>query len=1175
MGNTRFLLPLIVVLLYHNFVTFVSMESLNITTDQLALLALKSHVTFDPQNLLATNWSSATSVCNWFGVTCASQQLRVTALNLFGMSLVGTIPPHLGNLSFLSRLNIGNNSFHGSLPHQLANLHRLNFINFGNNSMSGDIPAWFGSFAQLQSLFLHGNNFTGIIPSSLCYLPKLEILRLDNNNLQGQIPVEIGNLSALKTFYVDTNQLSGSIPSSIFNLSSLQILDLSNNELDGLIPSIPLNISSLQVIDFTTNALIGSLPSDMFDKLPNLHGLYLSENLLSGRIPPSLFKCKELTELSLSNNHFEGSLPTEIGNLTMLRKLQLGANNLRGQIAWEIGSLINLETLSFSENYFAGPIPSSIGNLTLLKNLDFSSNSLSGTLPLKIGNLQNLEILFLGNNSFTGNIPPSIFNISTARAIWLGLNRFSGQLPSTMGLGLPKLQGLYLGLNELSGPIPNSITNASQLIYLQLSNNSFSGFLPDNLGNLRYLQELDLGHNNFSSEPSSPELSFLSSLTNCKDLRVLIFDDNPLINGELPISVGNLSSSLTLFYVSHCNIKGTLPSEIGNLSKLLWLGLDHNNLTGTIPTTLGRLRELQDVNIGNNKLEGFIPSELCHLQRLTYLTLTGNRLSGPIPACLGDVVSLRNLFLGSNNFTSIPSTLTRLDGLLFLELSSNSLSGSLPIDIGKWKSVTNLNLSDNQFSGSIPSSIGDLIDLTHLSLSGNMLQGSIPQSFGDLIGLEFLDLSRNSLSGTIPESLEQLSHLKYLNVSFNRLQGEIPNGGSFANYSSQSFMGNEALCGSPRFEVQPCKSDPSRRSKGTELLKYILPAVGSAILILAVVIICLRSRNRKAEVTTDQENMLPSTQWRRISYHELDQATDRFSESKLLGEGSFGSVYLGTLSNGMSIAVKVFNVNVDRALKSFDVECEVLRNIRHRNLVKIISSCSNIDFKALVLEFMPNGNLEKWLYSHNLFLDISQRLNIMIDIASALEYLHHGHTPAVVHCDLKPNNVLLDKGMTAHLGDFGIAKLLGEEDLMKQTMTLATIGYMSPEYGSEGIVSTKGDVYSFGNLLMETFTKKKPTNEMFIEEMSLKYWVKESLPSAVVHVVDNDLLNTGEIELLATKDCVFSILQLALECSAELPEERIDMEEVVARLKKIKVMFLKKVEQGGGDSRDNGVRSSG
>ncbi|XVF79024.1 hypothetical protein PTKIN_Ptkin14bG0186200 [Pterospermum kingtungense] len=1163
MANTRFiLLPLIVLLLFHNFVCSLSVQSPNITTDRLAILALKSHVTFDPQNLLATNWSTDTSVCNWIGVTCGSRNHRVTALDLSGMGLVGTIPPHLGNLSFLSSFTIVNNSFHGSLPNQLANLRRLKYINLGYNNITGEIPSWFDSFTQLEALFLYGNNFTGVIPPSLCYLPKLEILTLDKNDLRGQIPDAIGNLSTLRIFSLDTNQVSGSIPASIFNMSSLEIVDLSNNRFSGSIPSVALNVSSIQYIDLSVNALTGNLPSDMFDKFPDLQGLWLFNNRLSGKIPPSLFKCKELRILSLGDNHFEGRFPKEIGNLTMLQTLELFGNNIKGEIPYEIGNLLNLEKLFIYENNLEGTIPSSIGNLTLLQTLSCFSNSLSGTLPHEVGRLQNLETLSLLNNSFTGSIPPSIFNISTLRFIGLHFNRFSGQLPSTTGLRLPKLQELHLAINELSGPIPPSLTNATQLVHIQLLNNSFSGFIPDTFGNLRYLKRLDLSHNNLSSRPSSPELSFLRSLTNCKDLEALIFDGNPLISGELPTSIGNLSASLTLFYASLCNIKGNIPSEIGNMRKLLWLGLDHNDLTGTIPTTMGRLRGLQNVNLGNNKLEGSIPSELCNLQKLAYLTLTGNKLSGPIPACLGDVVSLRNLFLGSNNFTSIPSTLTRLDGILFLELSSNSLSGSLPIDIGNLKSVTNLNLSDNQFSGAIPSSIASLIDLTHLSLSGNMLQGSIPQSFDKLISLEYLDLSRNNLSGIIPKSLEKLPNLRYLNMSFNRLQGEIPNGGSFGNYSSTSFMGNEALYGSSRFQVPPCKTGSATRSKITRLLKYILPPAGLAILVVVMVIMFIQSRNRKAEVPTDEEDLPSAPGWRRISYRELDQATDGFSDSNLLGVGSFGSVYRGTLSNGMRIAVKVFNVNLDRADKSFHVECEVLCNIRHRNLLKIITSCSNgSEFKALVLEFMPNGSLEKWLYSHNYFLVVSQRLNIMIDIALALEYLHHGHASPVVHCDLKPNNVLLDEDIVAHLADFGIAKLLGEKDLMIQTRTLATIGYMSPEYGSEGIVSPKGDVYSFGILLMETFTRKKPTDEMFGEEMSLKHWVKVSLPYKVLDIMDANLLNTGERECLASKDCVSSILQLALECSADLPEDRIDMKEVVPRLKKIKIKFLKEVKQ--------------
>ncbi|XP_059651105.1 probable LRR receptor-like serine/threonine-protein kinase At3g47570 [Cornus florida] len=185
----------------------------------------------------------------------------------------------------------------------------------------------------------------------------------------------------------------------------------------------------------------------------------------------------------------------------------------------------------------------------------------------------------------------------------------------------------------------------------------------------------------------------------------------------------------------------------------------------------------------------------------------------------------------------------------------------------------------------------------------------------------------------------------------------------------------------------------------------------------------------------------------RISYHELMQATDGLSESNLLGMGSFGSVYKATLIDGTILAVKVFNVQQEAAFKSFDAECEILRNIRHRNLTKVISSCSNLDFKALILEYMPNGSLEKWLYSHNYFLDILQRLKIMIDVACSLDYLHHDCSTRVVHCDLKPSNVLLDEDMVTYVSDFGIAKFLEQGDSIALTKTLATFGYIAPGEG--------------------------------------------------------------------------------------------------------------------------------
>ncbi|GKU94284.1 hypothetical protein SLEP1_g7803 [Rubroshorea leprosula] len=256
------------------------------------------------------------------------------------------------------------------------------------------------------------------------------------------------------------------------------------------------------------------------------------------------------------------------------------------------------------------------------------------------------------------------------------------------------------------------------------------------------------------------------------------------------------------------------------------------------------------------------------------------------------------------------------------------------------------------------------------------------------------------------------------------------------------------------------------------------------------------------------------------------------TKENFLGRGSFGLVYSGILQDGMNIAIKVFNLQVEDVLRRFDAEREVLSSIRHRNLIKIISRCCNEDFKAL-------------------------RLYMMKDVASALEYLHHGHPIPIIHYDLKPSNVLLDEDMVAHVGDFGLAKLMGVGESMMQTTRIATIGYMALEYGSLGMVSTKGDIYSYGILLMETFTRRKPTDELFTGEMSLKLWVRESLSYSVTKIVDPNLINREEKHYNAKINCVTSIMELALNYCAESPRERPNVMDVAAMIKKIKEKYLK------------------
>ncbi|KAJ8774104.1 hypothetical protein K2173_009535 [Erythroxylum novogranatense] len=933
-------------------------------------------------------------------------------------------------------------------------------------------------------------------------------------------------------------------------------------------------------------SLKGTL-SPYIGNLSFLRVVNLTGNSFSGNVPEEVGRLFRLRNLILVNNSFEGEIPASLSNCSELRTIGLSMNLLSGEIPPEISSVSKLVSLNLARNRLIGTIPSSLGNLTALTDLSLDSNHLEGRIPPEIGLLSNLQSLNLYTNLLSGAVPNSLFNLSSLLTFDVSNNSFEGQLPHDFGLNLPNLQKLNLGGNQFFGPIPSTILNASRLRDIDFTQNGFVGQVPTNFGMLKDLETLQLSINPLGTENSTDDLGFISSLSNCTNMRMLIAVGSGL-KGQFPDSIANLSSNLTFLGLSNNSISGNIPEGIGNLVNLIYLGLADNMLTGIIPGSVTKLAKLQRLLMHNNSISGQIPSHIGNLSQLSSLSLWGNSLEGRIPTSLGACSRLQQLDISYNKLSGpIPEQVMSLPSLsLLLYLSGNQLTGPLPVQVGSLKSLRAMFIEDNKLSGEIPSTLGDCVMLDSLDLKGNMLEGNIPSSLSNLRNLRILDLSKNNLSGQIPKSLSELKSLSQLNFSFNILDGEVPTEGVFSNISKFSAFGNHKLCGGIRLlQLPSCPkqiTEKDHRRSGRALLLYIAGPIACAILLSLCFCAFLYWKRHSKRVHAPVLPLI--NQHVEVTYADLLQATEGFSSANLIGEGSFGSVYKGTLIAGeMFVAVKVFHLQASGANKSFFAECEALKNIRHRNLVKIISACSSItfqgeDFKALVYEFMPNGSLENWLHPVSLELpeiknlNFRQRFSIAMDVAEALDYLHHQCQTPVLHCDLKPSNILLDANLTAHVADFGLARFLLGSAGHSQTFSTGlrgTIGYAAPEYGTGSKASTQGDMYSYGILLFELFTGRRPTDNMFTDNLSLHVYVRMAFPDQVMRVIDPQLIlheaqgetssgyrSTERSNVPHIENCLASILRIGILCSAELPAERISIQDVLREFHGIKKSFL-------------------
>ncbi|CAL5428618.1 unnamed protein product [Camellia sinensis] len=772
---------------------------------------------------------------------------------------------------------------------------------------------------------------------------------------------------------------------------------------------------------------------------------------------------------------------------------------------------------------------------------------------------QRVTLLNLSSLALVGSVSPQIGNLTFLRRIDLGNNSFHGEIPQALGK-LFRLQYLVLlnnsfQANHLTGTIPLSIGNLSNLRRLSLMYNNLEGSIPTQLGQLYKLEVLQLSVNNLSESLGS------------------IYKTTIYLEAYLVV-LGNLVNLQTLF-LSGNMLTGSTPKSIGKLSVLEILMLDKNNISGEIPSSIRNLSRLGSIDLSTNTIEGSIPISLSNCTNLLQIHLDYNRLTGAIPYQIFGLYSLINL-----------------------SLSQNYLIGLLPQEVGILKNLNGLYVSKNKLFGEIPETLDNCEVLEFLYIDGNLFEGTIPLTFRQLKGIQELDVSRNNLSGQIPRFFGEFRFFQYLNLSCNMFHGEVPNGGVFTNISAFSVVGNSKLCGGIKLlQLPTCPMQVLNERKRPFNHRVMVLIVTLTIVLLTLCILAFIYRKKRSRQQVKLASPLQN-QYLQLSFGELFQATNGFSPSNLIGEGGYGSVYKGILnSDEQIVAVKVLELHEHGANKSFVTECEALKNIRHRNLVKIITACSSIDFKgndfkALVFEFMENGSLENWLHPSLLEknepknLNFVQRLNIAIDVACALDYLHNHCEMAFVHCDLKPSNILLDGDLCAHVSDFGLVKIFSATNGISihqqssSTGIRGTIGYVAPEYGMGEKVSTQGDMYSYGVLLLEMFTGKGPTSNIFTSNVNLHSYVKMCLPEQVMKIVDPQIIlemeeepsrsmETSTTNISKLETFLVPVFQIGVSCSAEMPSERMSVKDVLKELHKIRNVFLGVRGQRHSDGRRN------
>ncbi|RZC54366.1 hypothetical protein C5167_013236 [Papaver somniferum] len=722
------------------------------------------------------------------------------------------------------------------------------------------------------------------------------------------------------------------------------------------------------------------------------------------------------------------------------------------------------------------------------------------------------------------------------------------------------------------------------------------GELPYEFANLTYLQEIDFSVNylngSFPKAWKTLPLVTLSLLENNikglipKEIADIVTLENLLLSGNnftrtLPATFANLKN-LTDFRINGTNISGPIPDFIGNWTKINRLDMQGTSMAGPIPSTIFHLKNMTELRVSDLVGPNMPFPDLGDMSNMVQLVLRNCLINGSIPPNIGDMMpGLKNLDLSFNRLTGDVQSLQQIPSLLFIDLSYNNFTGSshdscqdsnlnkisnysLFINCGGLELIIKGEKYEADLSPMGPSSFFSYSDKWACSSTGDFV-GSRRANYYTQASPNMTDTYLYSTARISPLSFKYHGlclrsgnykvklHFAEIMFPFERRVGGI--GTRIFDVSIQihlywagkgtTFISSDIVYGPliSAIAVTP-NFDPNTGHISVGEIAGIVAAL-SALLLLVLAVLWKKNCLWKKDLEDKELRELLQAGY--YTLRQIKAATKNFAVSNKIGEGGFGPVYKGILPDGSVIAVKQLSAKSKQGNREFVNEIGMISAPKHPNLVNLFGCCVEGNQLLLIYEYMENNSLARAIFGseeQRLYLNWPTRLRICLDIAKGLAYLHEESRLKIVHRDIKPTNILLDKDLTAKISDFGLAKLDEEENTHISTRIAGTIGYMAPEYAMRGYLTYKADVFSFGIVALEivsgkSITKYKPKDE-FIHLLDWAYVLKEQ--GNLLDLVDPVLESNYSTEE------VLRMLNAALLCTNPSPSLRPLMSAVVGML---------------------------